>query len=59
MRRIADKEQKCLQIEALIGQGRGVVESCREVGMSEKTFQRWRKARLQCPIQTGRTGRTT
>jgi len=25
----------------------GVCESCREVGISEKTFYRWRKARAE------------
>ncbi|UAB78851.1 helix-turn-helix domain-containing protein [Erythrobacter sp. SCSIO 43205] len=41
---IADKDAKCRQILALIEEGRGVCESCREVGVSEKTFYRWRKA---------------
>lgn len=46
MTAIPDKEAKCLAIAALIAKGRGVVESCREVGgISEKTYQRWRKAR--------------
>lgn len=45
MTAIPDKEAKCLAITALIAKGQGVVESCREVGISEKTFQRWRKAR--------------
>lgn len=41
---IANKGEKCRQIEALIVGGKGVCESCREVGVSEKTFHRWRKA---------------
>lgn len=40
---IADKDAKCHRILALIEGGRGVCESCREVGISEKTFYRWRK----------------
>lgn len=44
MAAIADKESKCRRIEALIVEGLGVCESCREVGVSEKTFYRWRKA---------------
>lgn len=46
MTAIPDKNARCHTILALIAQGKGVVESCREVGgISEKTFQRWRKAR--------------
>ena len=41
---IADKDNRCRKIEALIAAGKGVCESCREVGVSEKTFYRWRKA---------------
>lgn len=42
---IPDKEAKCLAIAARVAQGEGVVATCREYGLSEKTFQRWRKAR--------------
>ena len=42
---IVDKEGKCSAIERLISSGRGVTESCREFGISEKTFYRWRKER--------------
>ena len=42
---IPGKEGRCLEIEMLIAAGRGVCESCREAGISEKTFYRWRKAR--------------
>lgn len=45
MTAIVDKEAKCLRISKMVADGRGVVESCREIGMSEKTFQRWRRAR--------------
>ena len=31
-------------IVALIASGMGVCESCREAGVSEKTYYRWRKA---------------
>lgn len=41
---IDNKGEKCRQIERLISSGSGVCESCREVGLSEKTFYRWRKA---------------
>ncbi len=41
---IANKDEKCRQIEQMIMGGMGVTESCREVGISEKTFYRWRKA---------------
>ena len=41
---IVDKDAKCRRIEQLIAGGMGVCESCREVGVSEKTFYRWRKA---------------
>ena len=44
MTQIPDKDAKCRKTEALIASGRGVCESCREVGISEKTFYRWRKA---------------
>ncbi|MXP28869.1 helix-turn-helix domain-containing protein [Porphyrobacter algicida] len=42
---IPDKDSRCLEIERLIAAGRGVCESCREIGISEKTFYRWRKQR--------------
>ena len=42
---IPDKDTRCRKIEALIASGNGVCESCREIGISEKTFYRWRKAR--------------
>ena len=41
---IRDKDRKCREIAALIASGKGVCESCREIGVSEKTFGRWRKA---------------
>lgn len=44
MAAIANKDEKCRRIESLIASGRGVCESCREIGISEKTFYRWRKA---------------
>ncbi len=45
MTAIPDKDARCREIEALISSGRGVCESCREIGISEKTYYRWRKAR--------------
>ena len=45
MPRIVDKEAKCRRIEALIAEGRGVVESCRLVGVSDRTFNYWRAAK--------------
>ena len=47
MPEVPDKDARCHRIEALIAAGRGVCESCREIGVSEKTFYRWRKARTQ------------
>lgn len=47
MAAIEDKDGKCRQIERLIANGQGVCESCREVGISEKTFYRWRKQAAQ------------
>lgn len=44
---ILDKEEKCRRIEWLIAAGSGVCESCREVGVSEKTFYRWRHAQRE------------
>lgn len=44
---IPDKDTRCRKIEALIASGNGVCESCREMGISEKTFYRWRKARAE------------
>ena len=43
MAAIPDKEARCRRIEALIAKGQGVCASCRDVGVSEKTFYRWRK----------------
>ena len=45
MTRVADKDERCKEIERLIATGLGVCESCREIGISEKTFYRWRRAR--------------
>ena len=42
---IPNKDARCREIEALIGSGKGVCESCREIGISEKTFYRWKAAR--------------
>ena len=47
MAAIVDKDAKCRRIEELIASGKGVCESCREVGVSEKTFYRWRKAQSE------------
>ncbi|MCB2085783.1 MAG: helix-turn-helix domain-containing protein [Sphingomonadaceae bacterium] len=44
---IPDKDARCARIEQLIAAGQGVCESCREAGISEKTFYRWRKARAE------------
>lgn len=44
MTEIANKDAKCRRILALIDGGQGVCESCRKVGISEKTFYRWRKS---------------
>ncbi|WP_293972460.1 transposase [Sphingomonas sp.] len=44
---MADKEARCLAVEALVATGRGVIESCREVGISESVFQRWKRAKRQ------------
>ena len=42
MTAIADKDIKCREIEKRISRGGGVCASCRELGVSEKTFYRWR-----------------
>ena len=34
---------KLRQAEVLIGQGRTVAEACREIGVTEVTYFRWRK----------------
>lgn len=44
MAAIPDKDAKCRAIEKLIAAGKGVTESCREYGVSEKTLYRWRAA---------------
>ena len=44
MATIPDKDARCREIEDLIAAGGGVCASCREMGVSEKTFYRWRKA---------------
>ena len=50
MTAIPDKDVKCRKVEALIATGKGVCESCREIGISEKTFYRWRKSNTTKPI---------
>ncbi|WP_156313580.1 MULTISPECIES: helix-turn-helix domain-containing protein [Erythrobacteraceae] len=42
MAAIADKDRKCRSIGRMIAEGRGVTESCRVFGISEKTYYRWR-----------------
>lgn len=42
MTRIPDLDARCREIMALIERGGGVCESCRAVGVSDRTFQRWR-----------------
>lgn len=37
---IENKDEKCRDILKLIDEGKAVCESCREVGVSEKTFYR-------------------
>ncbi|OYX66384.1 MAG: hypothetical protein B7Y88_05765 [Sphingomonadales bacterium 32-64-17] len=49
MATIPDKDARCRAIEALIAAGAGVCESCRKMGVSEKTFYRWRKAQAALP----------
>ncbi|RJG51977.1 helix-turn-helix domain-containing protein [Sphingobium terrigena] len=44
MTTIPDKERRCQAIAALIASGQGVCASCRQIGISEKTFNRWRRA---------------
>jgi len=41
---IPDKDAKCRRIERSIASGKGVCVSCREEGLSEKTYHRWKKA---------------
>jgi len=43
MATIPDKDGKCRRIETMIANGMGVTESCRVIGISEKTLHRWRK----------------
>ena len=49
MATIPDKDARCRKIEALIAKGSGVCESCRAIGISEKTFYRWRKTQAISP----------
>lgn len=44
---IENKDARCQQIETMISAGQGVCASCREMGISEKTFYRWRKQQAQ------------
>lgn len=44
MAAIPDKDARCFQIEALIASGKGVCESYRGIGISEKTFDLWQRA---------------
>ncbi len=41
---IPDKDERCRRIEYFDASGKGVCESCRLVGISEKTFYRWKRA---------------
>lgn len=47
MAAIENKDSKCREIERLIGSGHGVTESCRLLGVSEKTLYRWRKEQAE------------
>lgn len=41
---IENKDEKCRAIQKRIAEGAGVCEACREIGVSEKTYYRWRRA---------------
>lgn len=41
---VPDKDVRCRRISDLVASGIGVCESCRLVGISEKTFYRWKRA---------------
>ncbi|OQW75389.1 MAG: hypothetical protein BVN32_11155 [Proteobacteria bacterium ST_bin14] len=43
MTTIPDKDARCRAVESLIASGKGVGESCRIVGISERTLAPWRK----------------
>ncbi|OYY67597.1 helix-turn-helix domain-containing protein [Sphingomonas sp. 28-63-12] len=45
MTAMPDKDEKCRAVEQLIAGGKGVCESCRIIGISERTLARWRKDR--------------
>lgn len=47
MAAIINKDRKCRAIARMISGGMGVTESCREMGISEKTFYRWRKTQKE------------
>lgn len=40
---IVDRDGRCRQIAELISSGKSVCESCRMIGISEKTFYRWKR----------------
>jgi len=44
MAAIPDKDAKCRTAETMIAGGMRVTESCRVMGISEKTLHRWHKA---------------
>lgn len=44
MTMVPEKDRRCRDVAALIAAGGGVCDSCRAIGISEKTFQRWRRA---------------
>jgi len=46
---VDNKDEKCRKIQNLIASGMGVCESCREIGVSEKTYYRWRLANVDKP----------
>jgi len=47
MAAIDNKDAKCRRIERMIADGMGVTESCRLIGISEKTLHRWRKEQAE------------
>ena len=51
MAAIHDKDGKCRRIEASHAHPIGVTESCRIVGISEKTLYRWRKEQVESELR--------
>ncbi len=51
--------QKLREAEVLLSQGRNVSEACRQIGVTDNTYYRWRKEQGRHPERSGKASERT